>query len=59
MIGYLSKIGHYSLIIAMSGIGLKITFKSILRDGKSALTIGALIFLSQLIFSAVMVSLLF
>ncbi len=59
MIGVLSRIGHYSLIIAMSGIGLKITFKSILRDGKSALTIGALIFLSQLIFSAVMISLLF
>ncbi|MCP5049338.1 MAG: putative sulfate exporter family transporter, partial [bacterium] len=45
-----SKISHYALIIAMAGIGLKITFGSILRDGKKALLIGSLIFVLQILF---------
>jgi len=45
----------YALIIAMAGIGLKITSSSIVKDGKSALLIGVLIFLIQIIFSTSMV----
>jgi len=51
----LGHISHYALVIAMAGIGLKIKFQSILRDGKSALTIGALIFTVQILFSSVAV----
>lgn len=55
----ISKISHYTLIIAMAGVGLRITFISIIRDGKSALLIGSLIFLLQIIFSSSMVYLFF
>ena len=55
----ISKISHYALIIAMAGVGLRITFISIIRDGKSALLIGSLIFLLQIIFSSSMVYLFF
>lgn len=55
----IGKLSHYLLIIAMAGIGLKITFGSILRDGKSALLIGALIFAIQIIFSSVVIFLFF
>ncbi len=56
MIGMLS---HYALIIAMAGIGLKITFSSIIKDGKSALVIGSLIFLVQIILSSGLIYFLF
>lgn len=52
----ISWISHHTLIIAMAGIGLKITFKDILRDGKSALAIGVLIFLMQIAFTGSMVA---
>ena len=48
----IGKISHYLLIIAMSGIGLKITIKSMMKNGRSALIIGALIFLVQIIFTS-------
>ena len=59
IIKIISKISHYSLIIAMAGIGMKITFKSIAKDGKTALIIGSLTFLMQIIFSSTMILLLF
>ena len=52
----IAHISHYLLVIAMAGVGLKIKFQSIVRDGKSALTIGGLIFLIQILFSAAMIS---
>ncbi len=55
----ISSISHYSLIIAMAGIGLKITVQSILKEGKSALAIGSLIFFIQVVFSSMMVFLFF
>jgi uncharacterized integral membrane protein (TIGR00698 family) len=58
-IGILSRISHFLLIIAMAGVGLKITFASILRDGKFALMIGSLVFLFQIIFSSSIIYLLF
>ena len=51
----ISKISHYSLIIAMAAIGLRITFGSILKDGKAALLVGSLIFLVQILLSSSMI----
>ncbi|MDA3886500.1 MAG: putative sulfate exporter family transporter [Candidatus Delongbacteria bacterium] len=51
----LSRISHYSLIVAMAGVGMKITFNSILKDGKSALLIASLVFVLQIAFTSAMV----
>jgi len=59
MIKIISQMSHYSLIVAMAGIGLKITLQSILKDGRSALLMGSLIFLFQLCFSGIMILLLY
>jgi uncharacterized integral membrane protein (TIGR00698 family) len=58
VIAIISQISHYALIVAMAGIGLKITFDNILRDGKAALLIGSIIFLIQIMFSSSMLLLL-
>lgn len=55
----ISAISKYALIVAMAGVGLKITFANILREGKEALRIGVLVFGVQLIFSTGMVYILF
>ncbi len=55
----LGAMGEYALIIAMAGIGLKITFSSILRSGRSALLMGSIIFLIQIVFSGSVIYLLF
>lgn len=55
----ISKISHYALMIAMAGIGLKIKFSTILKQGSSALMIGSLIFLLQIAFSLVFLLLFF
>jgi len=47
----IKEISHYALIVAMAGVGLKITFKSIKENGKSALLIGSIIFTIQIIFN--------
>jgi len=47
----ISGISHYTLIIAMSAIGLKIHFNSVKGDGKVALKIASLVFLIQIIFT--------
>jgi len=51
----ISIISKYALIIAMAGIGLRITFITIVRDGKSALLIGSIVFVIQIIFSSSMI----
>lgn len=56
---FLGAMGQYALIIAMAGIGLKITFSSILRSGRSALLMGSIIFLIQIVFSGAVIYLLF
>ncbi len=58
-ISLLGKSSHIALIVAMAGIGLKITFQSILQNGKSALATGGLIFLLQIIFSCTVIALWF
>ncbi|MEA3315584.1 MAG: putative sulfate exporter family transporter [Campylobacterota bacterium] len=47
----ISSISSYSLILAMSAIGLKIHFNAIKTDGKDALKIASLVFLIQIVFS--------
>ncbi len=47
----ISSVSQYTLIIAMSAIGLKIQFNSIKDDGKTALKIASLVFLIQIIFT--------
>jgi len=59
LIKMIGKISHYSLIIAMSAIGLRITVGTILKDGKSALIIGSIIFLFQIVVSGSVILLLF
>jgi uncharacterized integral membrane protein (TIGR00698 family) len=51
----ISHISHYALIIAMAGVGLKITFSSIKQNGKIALIIGSIIFFIQISFSLVFI----
>jgi uncharacterized integral membrane protein (TIGR00698 family) len=51
-INIISRISHYALITAMAGIGLKISFSSILRDGKTALMLAGTVFLVQIIYSS-------
>ncbi|MBC8336565.1 MAG: putative sulfate exporter family transporter [Anaerolineales bacterium] len=55
IIAIIGKISQIALIIAMAGIGLKITFASVMRDGKSALLIGSIIFIIQILFSGSMI----
>lgn len=55
----LEKISYYALLIAMAAVGLKITIVSILRDGKSALLIGSVNFLIQILFSCSVIYFLF
>ncbi|MEA3512489.1 MAG: putative sulfate exporter family transporter [Campylobacterota bacterium] len=50
---------YYLLLIAMAAIGLKINFKTILTHGSQALQIGSLIFLIQIIFSSLMIMVVF
>ena len=47
----ISNISHFTLIIAMSAIGLKIHFNSVKGEGKVALKIASLVFLIQIIFT--------
>jgi uncharacterized integral membrane protein (TIGR00698 family) len=55
----ISAISKYALIVAMAGVGLKISFTNILREGKEALRMGILVFGMQIIFSTSMVYILF
>ncbi len=51
----LGKLSHYLLLIAMVAIGLKISFRHIVKQGGKALLVGSLIFLIQILFSVLMV----
>lgn len=48
-----------ALIVAMAGIGLRISAGSILRDGRQALLLAGLVFLIQIAFTSLMVLALF
>lgn len=52
-IDIISNISEYTLIIAMAGIGLNITFSSIKQNGKKALIVGSLVFAVQILFTSI------
>lgn len=51
----LAQLSHYLLIIAMVAIGLKTSFHQILKNGKSAIIVGGLTFISQIIITSIVV----
>lgn len=51
IVDIIEKVSHISLIIAMSAIGLKISFATIKANGRDGLIVGSLVFLVQIIFS--------
>lgn len=55
----LGMVSHYALLVAMAGVGLKIKFSSILQKGKPALLSGSLIFLFQILFSGLVIFIMF
>jgi uncharacterized integral membrane protein (TIGR00698 family) len=54
VVDIIAMISKYALIIAMAGIGLKISFSSIKENGKNALVVGSLVFFVQIIFTALL-----
>jgi uncharacterized integral membrane protein (TIGR00698 family) len=59
LLAFLATLSGYALIVAMAGIGLKITFSSMLRSGRSALLLGGAVFLIQIVFSGSAIYLLY
>ncbi len=51
LIHIVGKTSHFFLVIAMVGIGLKVNFSSILKNGSKALLVGSLVFIFQIIFA--------
>lgn len=51
VISGLAAASDWTLLIAMAAIGLNISVDGILRDGRSALLLGALVFVGQILFS--------
>ena len=59
IVHYISIISKFTLIIAMAGIGLKISFKSIKQNGKNALLLATLIFMIQILFASLFIIFIF
>lgn len=55
----ISQISKFILTVAMVGIGMKIKFADLLKQGPKSLTVGALVFLVQLISLTILELLLF
>lgn len=49
---FILNLSHYALLVAMAGIGLKISFASIKQNGKQAVALGSIIFFIQIVFTA-------
>jgi uncharacterized membrane protein YadS len=49
----IDKAGIFILTVAMSGIGLQVSFKTLYQSGKRGLVLGALLFAFQLAFAAI------
>lgn len=58
VVDVIKEISHFTLIVAMAAIGLKISFSSIKENGKNALVVGSLVFVVQIIFTASFIALL-
>ncbi|MCI0501642.1 MAG: putative sulfate exporter family transporter, partial [Epsilonproteobacteria bacterium] len=48
VVDIVKEISHFTLIVAMAAIGLKISFSSIKENGKNALIVGSLVFVVQI-----------
>jgi uncharacterized integral membrane protein (TIGR00698 family) len=59
VIKLIAKLGRYALIVAMAGIGLQITFQSIVKNGKKAFVIASVLFIFQIMFNLTVITLLF
>lgn len=57
IVDIIKKISHFTLIVAMAAIGLKISFSSIKENGKNALIVGSLVFVVQIIFTSSFIAL--
>lgn len=55
----ISAASHYLLLVAMAAIGLKINFKTIKEHGSKAFLIATYIFIVQIVFTSVMLLILF
>jgi uncharacterized integral membrane protein (TIGR00698 family) len=55
IVNTVSTIGQFASIIAMAGIGLKITFSSIQENGKQALVVGLIVFMIQIVFTSIFI----
>jgi len=55
---YISTVSHYITLIAMSAIGLMIHFGTIVKSAGTAFKVSSLLFALQLIFSALLISML-
>lgn len=55
----LRHIAKFALTMAMAGVGMKITFSSLMHNGREALRMGTLIFVVQIVFSSSMILLFF
>ena len=55
---YISTVSHYITLIAMSAIGLMIHFGTIVKSAGTAFKVSSLLFALQLIFSALLISIL-
>jgi uncharacterized integral membrane protein (TIGR00698 family) len=53
IIDIISSVSKYSLIVAMAGIGLKITFSSIKTNGKIAFIVASIVFVIQILFTSI------
>ncbi len=59
IVHYISILSEFTLIIAMAGIGLKISFKSIKNNGKNALILATIIAMIQIIFASLFIIFIF
>ncbi len=59
IVDLISSLSHYLLLVAMAAIGLKINFKTIKEHGSKAFLIATYIFIVQIIFTTVMLLILF
>ncbi|MCJ8344697.1 putative sulfate exporter family transporter, partial [bacterium] len=55
-IQWISTLSHAFLLVAMSGIGLHIGFSTIIKNGKQALLLASFVFVGQIIFSSLIIS---
>ena len=59
VVSAVSHLSHFLLVVAMAAIGLKLTMKNLILEGRYVFIAGAMIFLSQILVSCFMIFSLF